>query len=94
MYGRLVFSIGLFVFLSAAADTAVYRRQDDPATSSLQNLLSTMQTAIASSSTGGPATTDIPIVSMMASTTMADINTDISNPQPTLKPTPPSAING
>ncbi|KUL86283.1 hypothetical protein ZTR_08563 [Talaromyces verruculosus] len=94
MHCHRVLKICLFILSGLAADAAVHRRQDVPTTSSLQNALSTTQTTGSFSSTGGPSNTDSPKVSVTASTTMMDIHTDISNPQPTLEPTPPNTVNG
>lgn len=94
MHCYRAFSICLFILLGLAADAAVHRRQDVPTASGLQNALSTTQTAGSISSTAGPSNTDSPNVSVTASTTMIDIHTDISNPQPTLEPTAPNNING
>ncbi|EEA29006.1 hypothetical protein TMatcc_002634 [Talaromyces marneffei ATCC 18224] len=94
MHYYRVFSICLFILLGLAADAAFHRRQDAPTTSSLQNAQPATQTAGSITSTAGPSNTDLPNVSMTATTTMLDIHTDISNPQPTLPPMPPNIING
>lgn len=94
MHCHRVLSICLCVLFGIAADAAVHRRQDVLTTSSLQNAQPTKQTTGSISTATGPSDTDSPNVSVTASTTMIDIHTDISNPQPTLEPTLPNTVNG
>lgn len=86
--------LALLSFTADAAGGQAYARKRDVSTaSSVQDAQTTTQTSVSiPSSTASSSDADSPTSS--STTSMIDIHTDISNPQPTITSSPPKTANG